>query len=41
MGRAILGVELMTLKELNEKEVVAWMKQAATMPFVSAAAKKK
>jgi hypothetical protein len=33
-------VELATEKDVDEKQVAAWMKQAATMPFVSAAKKK-
>lgn len=41
MGKATRGVELKTLADLNEKQVVAWMEQAATMPFVSAAKRKK
>ena len=40
MGKATRGVELKTLKDLDERQVAAWMKQAATMPFVSAAKKK-
>jgi hypothetical protein len=40
MGKATRGVELKTLAALNERQVVAWMKQAATMPFVSAAKRK-
>lgn len=41
MGKATRGVELMNEKDINEKQLVAWMTQAATMPFVSAAAKRK
>lgn len=41
MGKATRGVEPKTLADLDEKQLVAWMKQAATMPFVSAAAKRK
>ncbi|MBL7951094.1 MAG: DUF1801 domain-containing protein [Flavobacteriales bacterium] len=37
MGKATRGVELASVKELDERQVAAWMKQAATMPFVSAA----
>ncbi|MFZ1688137.1 MAG: DUF1801 domain-containing protein [Flavobacteriales bacterium] len=37
MGKATRGVELATEKDLDERQVAAWMKQAATMPFVSAA----
>ena len=41
MGKATRGVELASVKDLDERQVMAWMKQAATMPFVSAAKKKK
>lgn len=37
MGKATRGVELKSVNDLDEKQLVAWMKQAATMPFVSAA----
>jgi hypothetical protein len=37
MGKAIRGVELASVKDLDERQVTAWMKQAATMPFMSAA----
>ena len=40
MGKATRGLELATEKDLDEKQVAAWMKQAAAMPFVSAAKKK-
>ena len=40
MGKATRGVELASVKELDEKQVAAWMEQAATMPFASAAKKK-
>lgn len=40
MGKATRGVELKTAKDLDERQVAAWMKQAATMPFISAAKKK-
>ena len=40
MGKATRGVELETAKDLDERQVAAWMKQAATMPFVSATKKK-
>ena len=40
MGKATRGLELATVKDLDEKQVAAWMEQAATMPFVSAAKKK-
>jgi hypothetical protein len=37
MGKATRGVEPKTLADLDEKQLAAWMKQAAAMPFVSAA----
>lgn len=40
MGKATRGVELASAKDLDERQLAAWMKQAATMPFVSAAKKK-
>jgi hypothetical protein len=40
MGKATRGVELTSVKELDERQVASWMKQAATMPFVSAAKRK-
>ncbi|MEO8588166.1 MAG: DUF1801 domain-containing protein [Flavobacteriales bacterium] len=40
MGKATRGVELASVKDLDERQVAAWMKQAATMPFISAAKKK-
>lgn len=40
LDKATRGVDLKTLAGLNEKQVVAWMKQAATMPYVSAAKRK-
>ncbi len=40
MGKATRGVELKAAKDLDEHQLAAWMKQAATMPFVSAAKKK-
>ena len=39
MGRATRGVELVAVKDLDEELLAAWMKQAATMPFVCAAKK--
>ena len=41
MGKATRGVELKSVNELDERQVAVWMKQAATMPFVGGAAKKK
>ena len=40
MGKATRGVELKSAKDIDEKQLIAWMNQAATMPFVSAAKKK-
>ena len=40
MGKATRGVELAAVKDLDERQVAEWMKQAAAMPFVSAAKKK-
>jgi len=37
MGKATRGVELASVKDLDERQVAGWMKQAATMPFISAA----
>ena len=34
MGKATRGVELASAKDLDERQVAAWMKQAAAMPFV-------
>ena len=39
MGKATRGVEPRTVADLDEKQLASWMKQAATMPFVSAAKK--
>ena len=39
MGKATRGVEPKTVADLDEKQLASWMKQAATMPFVSAAKK--
>ncbi len=41
MGKATRGVELESEKDIDEKLLTAWMVQAATMPFVSAADKRK
>lgn len=40
MGKATRGVEPKSMADLDEPQLVAWMKQAATMPFVSAAKRK-
>lgn len=34
MGKSTRGVEVGSLAELDEGQLAAWMKQAATMPFV-------
>jgi hypothetical protein len=34
MGKATRGVELASVKDLDERQVASWMKQAATMPFI-------
>ena len=39
MGKATRGVEPRTVADLDEKQLASWMKQAATMPLVSAAKK--
>ena len=41
MGRATRGVELAAIGELDEKTVLSWMAQAARIPFVTAAEKRK
>ncbi len=41
MGKATRGIELESEKDIDEKLLTAWMVQAATMPFVSAAVKRK
>ena len=41
MGKATRGVEIKQPAKLDEKQVVAWMKQAAAMPFLSAADRRK
>ncbi len=37
---SVLGEGPKTVADLDEKQQVAWIKHAATMPFVSAAKKK-
>lgn len=39
MGKATRGVEPKSVADLDEKQLIAWIKQAATMPFASAAKK--
>jgi hypothetical protein len=34
MGKATRGVELASIKDLNERQIVAWMKQATAVPGV-------
>jgi hypothetical protein len=34
MGKATRGVELASVDEFDERQLAAWMKQAATMPYV-------
>jgi hypothetical protein len=41
MGKATRGVELAIATDLDERQVTAWMKQAAKNPFFGGAAKKK
>lgn len=33
MGKQTRGVELASVDELDERQIVSWMQQAATMPF--------
>jgi hypothetical protein len=41
MGKATRGVELTSVNELDEDQVLLWMAQAAKKPFLTAAMKKK
>ena len=41
MGKSTRGVELVSVNDLDEAQVASWMTQAATMPFFSAANKKR
>ncbi len=41
MGRSTRGVELASVDELDERQCVAWMQQAAAIPFFSAARKRR
>lgn len=34
MGKSTRGIELAALDQINEKQMAAWIKQAATMPFM-------
>ena len=40
MGKATRGIEPKTLKDVDENQIVAWMKQSAANPFFGASAKK-
>ncbi len=35
MGKATRGVELSSIADLDQEQLISWMKQAATMPFFS------
>jgi hypothetical protein len=41
MGKATRGVELTSMDEIDKKQMLSWMTQAAKKPFVTAAMKKK
>ena len=41
MGKATRGVELTSMDELDEDQLLRWMTQAANKPYVTAAMKKK
>ncbi len=41
MGKSTRGVELQSVHDIDEAQLVSWMQQSATMPFVSAARKKR
>jgi hypothetical protein len=41
MGKATRGVELTTMDDLDEHQMVSWMAQAGQKPYVTAAMKKK
>jgi hypothetical protein len=41
MGKATRGVELVSIDDLDEAQLTAWMQQAATMPFATAAERRK
>jgi hypothetical protein len=41
MGKATRGVELVSLDDLDEQQVAAWMRVAATKPFIGASKRKK
>jgi hypothetical protein len=36
MGKATRGVELASIDDIDEGQLTSWMRQAATMPFVTA-----
>ena len=41
MGKATRSVELASVEQIDERQVIAWMTQAAAKPFVGARGKKK
>jgi hypothetical protein len=41
MGKSTRGVELASLDDINEARIASWMTQAASMPYFSAAKKKR
>ncbi len=41
MGKGTRGMELTSINELDEEQVLSWMAQAAKKPFVTAAMKRK
>ena len=41
MGKATRGVELASIDEVDEPQLASWMRQAATMPFETAAQRRR
>ncbi|HEX6489516.1 MAG TPA: DUF1801 domain-containing protein [Candidatus Dormibacteraeota bacterium] len=41
MGKATRGVELASIEDLDEQQVTEWIKQAAAIPFVTAAMRRR
>ena len=41
MGKHTRGVEIASIGDLDEAQLTSWMQQAATMPFVTAAERRK
>jgi hypothetical protein len=41
MGRNTRGIEVASLDDLDEAQLTSWIQQAATMPFVTAAERRK